>query len=134
MIRRIATAPGLGPALGPFSQATVAHGFVFTTGQVPNNEHGEVPERFEDKVIACIENLSSVLNEAGSDLEHVVKVNAYLTSPEQRDPFNEVFARYFGSAKPARTTVCVDIWEIALEIECIAVVSRPAPKDLTEAS
>ncbi|WP_206541738.1 RidA family protein [Leucobacter japonicus] len=122
MIRRIDSAPGLAPALGPYSQATVANGFIFTTGQVPFAADGTAPESFEDQVAICIENLRTVLTAAGSDLAHVVKVNAYLTSPEQREPFNRVYARYFRDALPARTTVCVSIWEIALEIECVAVV------------
>ncbi len=56
----------------------------------------------------------------------MVKVNAYLTAPEQRDPFNRIYAEYFGDAKPARTTVCVDIWDIPFEIECVAVVREEA--------
>lgn len=123
MIRRISQAPGLAPALGPYSQATVANGFVFTTGQVPFLSDGTAPDDFEDQVAVCIENLISVLRTAGSGPEHIVKVNAYLTSPEQRDPFNQVYSRYFTDHLPARTTVCVSIWDIALEIECVAVVA-----------
>lgn len=122
MIQRIASAPGLAPALGPYSQAVVANGFVFTTGQVPFGADGITPERFEDQVVVCIENLRSVLEAAGSGLDLVVKVNAYLTSPDQRDTFNRVYAEYFGDAKPARTTVCVSIWDIPMELECVAVL------------
>ncbi|MDN5791988.1 MAG: RidA family protein, partial [Brevibacterium aurantiacum] len=68
-------------------------------------------------------NLRSVLETAGSGIDQVVKVNAYLTAPEQREPFNRVYADFFGEAKPARTTVCVSIWDISLEVECVAVVS-----------
>lgn len=122
MIRRIDSAPGLAPALGPYSQAVVANGFVFTTGQVPFTADGSAPEAFEDQVRLCIENLRSVLETAGSGLDLVVKVNAFLTAPEQRDPFNRIYAEYFGDAKPARTTVCVAIWDIPFEIECVAVL------------
>lgn len=122
MIRRIDSAPGLAPAIGPYSQAVVANGFVFTTGQVPFRADGTAPAAFEDQVRVCIENLRSVLEAAGSGLELVVKVNAYLTDAAQRDPFNRIYAEYFGDAKPARTTVCVDIWDIPFEIECVAVV------------
>lgn len=124
MMRRIDSAPGLAPALGAYSQAIVANGFVFTTGQVPFTADGEAPESFADQVATCIENLRSVLVAAGSDLDRVVKVNAYLTSPEQREPFNRVYAEYFGEAKPARTTVCVSIWEISMELECVAVLNE----------
>lgn len=122
MIQRIDSAPGLAPAIGPYSQAVVAGGFVFTTGQVPFHADGTAPAAFDDQVRVCIENLRAVLTAAGSGLDLVVKVNAYLTSPEQRDSFNRIYAEYFGDAKPARTTVCVDIWDIPFEIECVAVV------------
>lgn len=124
MIRRIDSAPGLAPALGPYSQAVVANGFVFTTGQVPYHADGSAPESFAEQVRVCIENLRSVLETAGSGLDRVVKVNAYLTDPEQRDTFNRIYTEYFGEAKPARTTVCVSIWGIPLEIECVAVLNE----------
>lgn len=129
MISWIDTAPGLAPSIGPYSQAVVANGFVFTTGQVPFAADGVKPEAFEDQARTCLNNLRSVLKTAGSGLDRVVKVNAYLTSPEQRDPFNAVYAEYFGEAKPARTTVCVSIWDISLEVECVALVddSRTIP-------
>ena len=129
MIRRIETAPGLAPSIGPYSQAVVANGFVFTTGQVPFAADGVTPEAFEDQVRTCLSNLRSVLETAGSGIEQVVKVNAYLTAPEQREPFNHVYADFFGEAKPARTTVCVSIWDISLEVECVAVVG-----DMSEAT
>ncbi|GAA1947735.1 RidA family protein [Brevibacterium antiquum] len=122
MIRCIETAPGLAPSIGPYSQAVVANGFVFTTGQVPFAADGGTPEAFEDQVRTCLTNLRSVLDEAGSGIDRVVKVNAYLTAPEQREPFNRVYAEFFSEAKPARTTVCVSIWDISLEVECVAVV------------
>lgn len=128
MIRHIETAPGLAPSIGPYSQAVVANGFVFTTGQVPFGADGVTPDAFEDQVRTCLTNLRSVLDEAGSGIDQVVKVNAYLTSPEQRDPFNTVYAEFFNEAKPARTTVCVAIWDISLEVECVAVLG-----DLSEA-
>lgn len=125
MIRRIATAPGLVAPLGPYSQAVVANGFAFVTGQVPFREDMH-PQDFAGEVVACLENLRAVLEEAGSGLESVVKVNAYLTAPEQREIFNRVYGEYFGAAKPARTTVCVSIWDISMELECVAVVPERA--------
>ena len=132
MISRIDTAPGLAPSIGPYSQAVVANGFVFTTGQVPFAADGVTPEAFEDQVRTCLNNLRSVLETAGSGMDRVVKVNAYLTSPEQRDPFNAVYAEYFGEAKPARTTVCVSIWDISLEVECVAVVDDSKPIEVVD--
>lgn len=89
---------------------------------MPFAADGVAPEAFEDQVRTCLNNLRSVLETAGSGIDRVVKVNAYLTSPEQRESFNAVYAEYFGQAKPARTTVCVSIGGVSFEVECVAVV------------
>lgn len=123
MIRRIVDVPGHPSAVGPYSSAVVANGFVFTSGQVPAGADGTAPADLEGQVRQCLANLDAVLREAGSRLDLVVKVNAYLTDPGQRETFNRVYADVFGNALPARTTVCVDIWDIALEVECVAVVA-----------
>ncbi|MDN5793216.1 MAG: RidA family protein, partial [Brevibacterium aurantiacum] len=75
MIRRIETAPGLAPSIGPYSQAVVANGFVFTTGQVPFAADGITPEAFEDQVRTCLGNLRSVLETAGSGIAQVGSVS-----------------------------------------------------------
>ena len=126
-IERLAGIPGQAPAVGPFSPAVIANGFVFTSGQIPaitGLDHQ--PDAFEGQVRQTIRNLAGVLEAAGSGLEHVVKVNTYLTSPEQLEKYNRVYVEYFGTAKPARTTVCVSLWGVSLEIECVAVL---APKN-----
>ena len=110
--------------MGPFSQAVVANGFVFTAGQIPAiSGLGDQPDTFEDQVRQTIINLRSVLEAAGSGLEHVVKVNAYLTDPGRLEDYNRVYSEFFGAARPARTTVCVSLWGVALEIDCVAVVA-----------
>ncbi|NYD78660.1 RidA family protein [Arthrobacter cupressi] len=122
-MQRVTGTPGLAPAVGPFSQAVAANGFVFVTGQLPSGPGGlaDQPEDFEAQVRRTLENLRSVLAEAGSGLEHVVKCNGYLTAPEQLEPYNRVYAEFFGGHRPARTTVCVSLWGVALEIDCVAV-------------
>ncbi|MGW6174027.1 RidA family protein [Arthrobacter sp. NPDC055138] len=123
-IRRIAAAPGAVGPVGPYSQAVVANGFVFTSGQIPAGPGGldDQPESFSDQVRQTIRNLESILTEAGSGLEHVVKVNTYLTSADQLEEYNRVYDEYFGPHRPARTSVCVSLWGVSLEIECVAVV------------
>ena len=123
-VHRIEQIPGGAAAVGPFSQAVVANGFVFTAGQIPAiSGLDHQPDTFEDQVRQTIINLRSVLEAAGSGLEHVVKVNGYLTDPRQLEAYNRVYSEFFGAAKPARTTVCVSLWGVALEIECVAVVA-----------
>lgn len=123
-IRRIANAPGMAPVLGPYSQAVVANGMVFTSGQIPaRSSMQDQPEDFAGKVRQTLTNLGAILLEAGSDLAHVAKVTTYLTDPDQLAEYNGVYAEAFGSTLPARTSCCVGIWDIALEIECIAFVA-----------
>ncbi|MFJ4027089.1 RidA family protein [Paenarthrobacter sp. NPDC089989] len=123
-IERLAGIPGQAPAVGPFSPAVIANGFVFTSGQIPAiTGLDDQPDTFEGQVRQTIENLAGVLEAAGSSLQHVVKVNTYLTSEEQLQEYNRVYVEYFGDAKPARTTVCVSLWGVSLEIECVAVLA-----------
>ncbi|WP_240484182.1 RidA family protein [Pseudarthrobacter sulfonivorans] len=124
LIRRITNALGMAPVLGPYSQAVVANGMVFTSGQIPaRTSMQDQPEDFAGKVRQTLTNLEAILLEAGSDLAHVAKVTTYLTDPEQLAEYNRVYAEVFGSTLPARTSCCVGIWDIALEIECIAFVA-----------
>ncbi|MGW7048648.1 RidA family protein [Streptomyces avermitilis] len=120
-ITRIDSAPGVPAAVGPYVQATSAGGFVFTTGQIPAAP-GRSTGTFEDEVHATLRNLEAVLSAAGSDFDHVVKVNTYLSSPDQLAPYNQAYEKFFADRRPARTTVCVGLWGVSLEIDCIAVV------------
>lgn len=120
-ITRIDSPPGVPAAVGPYVQATSAGGFVFTTGQIPAAP-GESTGTFEDDVHATLRHLEAVLHAAGSDLDHVVKVNTYLSSPDQLAPYNKVYETYFAGRRAARTTVCVGLWGVSLEIDCVAAV------------
>ncbi|REF42006.1 RidA family protein [Serratia ficaria] len=119
-MKRITTASG-GPAVvGPYSQAVISGNLVFTAGQIPIIPGTETqPETFKQQVRQTLLNLEAALHAAGSDFDHVIKVNGYLTNPLQLQPYNEVYQELLGHAPPARTTVCVTLWG-ALEIDCIA--------------
>jgi len=111
-------------AIGPYSQAVKAEGFVFTAGQIAIDPatntvvNGSVAEQTEQ----VMENLKAVIEEAGADLSSVVKTTVYLTSPEDFGPMNEVYARYFPSEPPARTTVFITALpkNVKVEIDAIA--------------
>lgn len=109
--------------MGPFSGAVVVDNWVFTSGQIP--ETGNDAElSFADQVRHELANLERVLLAAGSDRHHVVKVTTYLTDTRQLETYNEIYAEFFESDRPARTTVCVaSLWGVCLEIECVAAVS-----------
>jgi 2-aminophenol/2-amino-5-chlorophenol 1,6-dioxygenase alpha subunit len=122
--------------VGPYPHARRVGDFLFLsgigprtpgTGEVPGlvfNEHGAIAGHdIEVQTRACIENVKTILEAAGSSLEKVVDVTVYLTDME-RDfrRFNEIYAQYFGTIQPTRTTVGVDSLPtpIAVELKVIA--------------
>lgn len=124
-IARFASAPGVPAAVGPYVQATSAGWPVFTTGQIPAAP-GEGAGSFEDEVYATLGHLEAVLTAAGSGLEHIVKVHAYLSHLDQLGTYNRVYEKFMADSRPARTTVCVGLWGVSMEIDCIAVVPPEA--------
>jgi 2-iminobutanoate/2-iminopropanoate deaminase len=100
---------GRAPA-APYSHAVVANGFVFISGQGPvNPETGTMPDAFVDQVRQTLKNVQAILEAAGSSLEGVVKVNAYVTDLTRFAEFNEVYKEFFRTDPPARTTVATSL-------------------------
>ena len=110
-------------AVGPYSQAIVSGSMVYTSGQIPlDPKTGALVEGgIEEQATQVMKNLGAVLRAAGSDFQHAVKVNCYLSDMALFADFNAVYARYFTS-KPARS--CVAVKEIPkgalVEVEVIA--------------
>ena len=94
-------------AIGPYSQAVKANGFVFTAGQVPfDPATGQLVEGDVGRQTArVLENLKAIVESAGSSLERAVKATVYLKDMNDFVAMNEVYARYFLSNPPARSTV-----------------------------
>ncbi|PTF78774.1 RidA family protein [Staphylococcus chromogenes] len=112
-------------AVGPYSHASVVNGLVYTSGQIPLNLEGNiVSDDVETQTKQVFENLKAVLEAAGSDLEHVVKVLVFLSNMENFQKVNEVYGTYFTSHKPARSAVEVARLpkDVKIEIEVIAEV------------
>ena len=122
MIERIRSVEGLADPVGPFSPAVVAGGFVFTSGQIPAAVDGTIPEGFTAQMEQTVDNLEAVLQAAGSGLDCIVKVSGFLTDPANLEEYNRIYAARIGDARPARTTVGVTLWGVALEIDCVARV------------
>ena len=99
---------------------------LYTSGQIPVHTDGSIPADFESQLEATLGNLRTLLDSVGSGLDQVVKVNGYLTDRDQLDPYNRIYTAWFGEHLPARTTVCVDLWDVALEIDCVALVKEKA--------
>jgi len=112
-------------AIGPYSQAIRANGFVFVSGQVaidPATQQvisGDVGAQ-TDRVL---KNLSAILKAAGTGLEKVVRSTVFLKNMGDFAAMNEVYGRYFTSAAPARSTVEVARLpkDVLLEIDVIAL-------------
>jgi 2-iminobutanoate/2-iminopropanoate deaminase len=110
-------------AIGPYSQAIVANGFVFTAGQValkPGTKE-VVAGGVAEQTSQVLENLKAILEAADSSLERVVKTTVYLKDMADFAAMNEVYAKYFGSAVPARATVAVRELPLDVRVEIDAV-------------
>ena len=114
------------PAVGPYSHAVVANGFVFASGQRPFAADGSGPVRgtVEEETHVALKNLKAVLEAAGSGLPHVVKTTCYLADMANFARFNAIYKEYFTSEPPART--CIQAGRLPLdvqvEVEAIAVI------------
>ncbi len=110
-------------AIGPYSQALVTGGLVFTSGQIPlDPATGAVVEGgVEAQAEQVMKNLAAVLEEAGSGLDKAVKTTCFLADMNDFAAFNEVYARYF-TGKPARSCVAVRQLpkSVLVEVEVIA--------------
>lgn len=112
-------------AIGPYSQAIEANGFVYVSGQLPiNPSDGSMPEEIKAQTRQSLENLSAILKERGLTLDTVVKTTVLLADMSLFGPMNEVYAEYFSAPFPARAAFAVkELPKQALvEIEAVAVV------------
>jgi 2-iminobutanoate/2-iminopropanoate deaminase len=113
-------------ALGPYSQALKAGGFVWCSGQIPINPATGTIEAvtIEDQTRQAIENLSNVLAAAGTSLSSVVKTTVFIKDMNDFAALNGVYAEMFGDTKPARS--CVEVArlpkDVKVEIEAVAAL------------
>ncbi len=112
-------------AIGPYSQAVVANGMVFTSGQIALTPEGVMLEN--DVVVQTkqvLKNLQAVLEEAGSSMGDVIKTTIFLDSMDDFVVVNEIYAEVFGDHKPARATVAVKTLpkNALVEIDAVALV------------
>lgn len=112
-------------AIGPYSQAMILNGVLFTSGQIPvNPATGEINgNTIEIQAEQVMKNLGEVLKEAGSSFEKAVKTTCFLADMGDFAKFNEVYAKYFIN-KPARSCVAVKTLpkNVLCEVEVIAEV------------
>ena len=112
-------------AIGPYSQAMKANGFLFASGQIPlSPETGEIAgASIEEQAERCCKNVQAILEASGLGFEDVVKTTCFLADMGDFAAFNEVYARYF-TEKPARSCVAVKTLpkNVLCEVEVMAEV------------
>ena len=112
-------------AIGPYSQAVMAGGFVFVSGQIPlDPATGElVTGDIREQARRVLTNLGEILAAAGSSLDDVVKATVYMADMNDYAAVNEVYAEFFGESKPARAAVEVARLpkDVGIEIDVIAL-------------
>ena len=112
-------------AIGPYSQAVVAGGMVYTSGQIALTPEGIMSENdVAVQTRQVLKNLKAVLQEAGSSLDMVVKTTIFIADMDDFVTINEIYEEVFGSHKPARSTVAVKTLpkNALVEIDAIALL------------
>ena len=112
-------------ALGPYSHATEVNGVVFTSGQIRLTLEGEiVSDDVKAQTKQVLDNLKVVLDEAGSDLDSVIKATIFIADMNDFQFINEVYGQYFEQHQPARS--CIEVSrlpkDVKVEIELVAKV------------
>ena len=112
-------------AIGPYSQAVRANGFVFASGQIALDPTTQqvVPGDVSAQTDRVLRNLSEILEAAGSGLGKVVRSTVFLKNMNDFAAMNQVYGKYFSSAPPARSTVEVARLpkDVLVEIDVIAI-------------
>lgn len=111
-------------AIGPYSQAIEANGLIYTSGQIPvNPATGEIPEGVAAQAEQVFQNLTNLLEAAGTSMERVVKTTVFIKDMNDFAAVNEIYARYFPAPYPARS--CVEVArlpkDVLLEVEATAL-------------
>jgi len=124
-MKTVVSTPKAPAAIGPYSQAIKANGFIFTSGQIPLDPatgqlaDGDIAAQTE----RVLKNLQAVLEEAGSSLKGVVRTTVFLKNMADFAAMNEVYARFFAADAPARSTVEVARLpkDVLVEIDVVAL-------------
>ncbi len=125
MIKLINTekAPG---AVGPYSQGVEIGNLIYTSGQLPidMSTNKLIIDDIKQATKASMDNLKAILEEAGSDLDHLVKTTIFVTDINDFETINEIYASYFEEHKPARSLVEVSKLPKGANIEIEGIASK----------
>ena len=124
-MKKTITIPNAPAPIGPYSQAILKNDTLFVSGQIPlNPQSGELKiQNIEEATKQVMDNIQALVETAGLRMEDIVKCSIFLKSMDDFAQVNEVYARYFQIAPPARETVQVSQLplNVPIEISCIAI-------------
>jgi 2-iminobutanoate/2-iminopropanoate deaminase len=122
-MKKVIATPHAPKAIGPYSQAIEANGFLFISGQIPIiPATGEIAEGITAQTDHVMKNIGAILHEAGYDYSNVVKCTCLLSDMDNFKAMNEVYGAYFTENPPARAAYGVVKLPLGvlIEVECIA--------------
>lgn len=126
--RRQVHSDGAPPPAGSYSQAIVAGGLVFLSGQTPRTPDGtrlsDAP--FDVQARQVLSNLEAVAQSAGTSLRHATMVTVYLRDLSDRSAFDEIYREFLGEPFPARIMLPADLVGMAVEVSAIALAGQPS--------
>lgn len=112
------TSPEIAKAIGPYSPAMKANGFLFTAGQMPINAEGKIAaDDIEGQTRQIFRNLRALLAEEGLTTDAIVKTTVFVQDLTEYARLNAIYAAEFGDHKPARTTVQVAALPLGAKVE-----------------
>jgi 2-iminobutanoate/2-iminopropanoate deaminase len=118
--------PGTKTPVGHYSQAVIANGLIFVSGQVPSEMETGTPRvgSIEEQTALSLGNVGRILEAAGSGLEHAVQMTIFIARIEDWGAVNATYARIMGDHRPSRAIVPVNPLHhgAGIEIQCVAVV------------
>ncbi len=111
--------------VGPYSQAVTHNGLMYVSGQIPlDPDSGEIIRgTSEDETESALKNLQAIVENAGASMEDVLRVSCYLSDMEDFPRFNAVYAKYFPTSPPARSTLQVARLPLDVQVELDAIVA-----------
>lgn len=110
----------------PLSPGVVSGNLLFVSGQVPLGSDRELlGADFAGQVRATLDKVARIAREAGTSLEHTVKIGVFISSPEHFQTLNSVFEEYFTAPFPARTTISAALRGFDVEIEAVIYIPGP---------
>jgi len=126
MKKELVESDKLAKPVGPYSPGIKAGNFVFTAGQIGvDPATGQLKEGIKAQTEQCLNNISLILEAAGSSLDHVVKTTVFITDMSEFRAMNEIYSKFFSTdPKPARSTVQASLIspEMKVEIDAIAII------------